>query len=175
MKIFLLPGVLSILIMTATTASALAPSSTNSTGSLINSPDIMASSSPSAMLISVGPDWMQKLPRVKDTISREVAEFLKSNYARGNRKDAWVEVLEARGTRLYMRAKVRHHHAWKRPWGGFTTMYDVTNTIETTFDPLNQNQTLDGSRMCFDLAPQIGGGKVCASVRDVVRIIVAGL
>lgn len=169
MKIFLLPAVLTVLSLTVAPARAILSSTTptvsGSTPSLI-SPEVR---------VSVAPNWTQRLPRVKETLSREIAEFLKSNYARGNRKDAWVEALEARGTKLYLRAKVRHHHAWKRPWGGFTTMYDVTNTIETTFDPLRPDQTLDGSRLCFNLAQQVGGGKICVSARDVVRIITAGL
>lgn len=124
-------------------------------------------------LVSVGPDWAAKLPRVKDAISREVAAFLKNNYARGNRGDASVEVLEARGARVYMRAKVRHHHV-TRVLVRNVTAYSVTNTIETTFDPLNPSGTMDQSRMCFDY-PRVVGGRACVSARDVVRIITAGL
>jgi hypothetical protein len=121
----------------------------------------------------VGPDWAAKLPSVKDAISREVAAHLKNNYARGNRRDAWVEALEARGSRLYMRAKVRHHHV-TRVFRRDVTAYSVTNTIETTFDPLNPSGTMDQSRMCFDY-PRVVGGRACVSARDVVRIITAGL
>ncbi|MEP0919774.1 hypothetical protein NC981_23390 [Leptolyngbya sp. DQ-M1] len=170
MKTFLLPTALIVLSMTIAPARAFVSNTEPTSSAPLTNPAFS-----SQQLISVGPDWARKLPGVKDALSREIAEFLKNNYARGNRRDAEVEALAARGTRLYLRAKVRHHHVWRRPWGGSTTVYSVTNTIEATFDPLKPDQTLDGSRLCFNLAPQVGGGKVCVSGRDLVRIIIGKL
>jgi hypothetical protein len=175
-------GALSVLFTTATAISFAVVSSANSSptaysldsqySTLQKTSEKMAErQTPIGTPISVGPDWMKKLPRVKDAISREVAAHLKNDVARGNRRDAWVEAIEARGSTLYMRAKVRHYHVWSSPVGK-KTMYNVTNTIETSFDPLNPDATMDKSRLCFDLAKQIGGGKVCASARDIVRIVV---
>lgn len=176
MKTLTFSGTLAALLMMSISAPfAFMPSANAaSTEQLSATSEMMTNyySSPTDTLIAVGPDWLKKLPKVKDAISREIAEHLKNNYARGNRRDAWVEALEARGTKLYVRAKVRHHHVWNGTFGK-VTMYDVTNTIETSFDPLNPDTTLDNSRMCFNLAPKIGGGKVCVSARNIVRIIVA--
>ena len=176
MKTLTFPGALAALLMMSTSAPfAFVPSANAAlTVQLSATSEMMTNyySSPINTLIAVGPDWLKKLPKVKDAISREVAEHLKNNYARGNRRDAWVEAVEARGTKLYLRAKVRHHHVWSGPLGKIT-MYDVTNTIETSFDPLNPGATLDNSRMCFNLAQQIGGGKICVSASNIVRIIVA--
>jgi hypothetical protein len=178
MKTLTFPGALTALLMMSTSAPfAFVPSANAAlTVQLSATSEMMTNyySSPINTLIAVGPDWLKKLPKVKDAISREIAEHLKNNYARGNRRDAWVEALEARGTKLYVRAKVRHHHVWNGPFGN-VTMYSVTNTIETSFDPLNPSSTIDNSRMCFDLSPKIGGGKVCVSARNIAQMIVARL
>jgi hypothetical protein len=182
MKRITISGAFAVLLMTSTAMSFALASSANSSptaysldsqsSTLQKTSEKMADrQTPIGTLISVGPDWMKKLPGVKDAISREVAAHLKNDVARGNRRDAWVEAIEARGSRLYMRAKVRHYHVWDSPLGK-KTMYNVTNTVETSFDPLNPDATMDKSRLCFDLARQIGGGKVCASARDIVRIVV---
>jgi hypothetical protein len=122
------------------------------------------------LLLSVAPNWKDKFPKVKDAIKGELEAHLKK-FARGNRGDASVEVLEVRGSKLYMQVKIRHKHVWKKPWGGSVTVYSLTNTVETSLDPLNPNATVDKTRLCFDLAQQVGGGKVCVSAGDVVRIM----
>jgi|GEM_PF-2466777 hypothetical protein len=122
------------------------------------------------LLLSVAPNWKDKFPKVKDAIKGELEAHLKK-FARGNRGDASVEVLEIRGSKLYMQAKIKHKHVWKKPWGGSVTVYSLTNTIETSLDPLNPNATVDKTRLCFDLAQQVGSGKVCVSAGDVVRIM----
>lgn len=121
------------------------------------------------MLISVAPNWQAKLPKVKDSISTEIATFLKNNYAVGNERDASVEALEIRGSKLYMRAQIRSRQVTK-VFGKKVVTYSLTNTVETSFDPLNPQATMDQSRLCFNKAPVIGGGKVCASASDIVRI-----
>ncbi|MCG6137619.1 MAG: hypothetical protein MET45_23790 [Nostoc sp. LLA-1] len=126
------------------------------------------------LIISTASNWKIKFPNVKDAIKGELEGYLQK-FARGNRGKASVEVLEVRGSKLYMRATIRHHHVWKKRWVGSVTVYSLTNTIETSLDPLNPNATLDKTRLCFDLAKQIGGGKVCVSAGDVVRIMIAGL
>lgn len=122
------------------------------------------------LIISVASNWKIKFPKVKDAIKGELEAHLKS-FARGNRGNASVEAIEVRGSKLYMRAKIRHHHVWKKPWGGSITVYSLTNTVETSLDPLNPNATIDKTRLCFDLAKQVGGGKVCVSADDIVRIM----
>ena len=109
------------------------------------------------------------MPKVKDSISSEIAAFLKNNYAVGNEKDASVEALEVRGSKLYMRAQIRSRQVTK-VFGKKVVTYSLTNTVETSFDPLNPQATMDQSRLCFNKAPVIGGGKVCASASDIVRI-----
>ncbi|MBD1889479.1 hypothetical protein [Coleofasciculus sp. FACHB-SPT9] len=177
MKTLTFPGTLTALLMMSISAPfAFTPSANAAPTEQPSATSEMMTnyySLPTDTLIAVGPDWLKKLPKVKDAISREIAAHLKNNYARGNNKDAWVEALEARGTKLYVRAKVKHHQVWSGPFGKKVTVYSVTNTIETSFDPLNPNSTIDNSRMCFNLAPQIGGGKVCVSARNIVQIIVA--
>ena len=109
------------------------------------------------LIISVASNSKIKFPNVKDAIKGELEGYLEQ-FARGNSGKATVEALEVRGNKLYMRAKIRHHHTWKKPWGGRVTVYSLTNSIETSLDPLNPNATLDKTRLCFDLAKQIGGG-----------------
>lgn len=132
----------------------------------------------SPTLISATRDWQSKLPRVKDAVVGQLEGFL-VQYAQGNRKEARVEALEARGVKVYMRAMIRHRQVTRisLPFGKSREVqtYSLTNTVETTFDPLNPKATLEGSRLCFNLAPVVGGGKVCASSGDIVRIITTGL
>lgn len=129
------------------------------------------------MLISARPGWQSKLPRVQGVIVSELEGFLKQ-YAQGNEGSAGVEALEVRGAKVYMRAVIRHRQVTTFRLLGKTrkvVTYSLTNTVETTFDPLNPTATLDRSRLCANLAPMLGGGKVCVSAGDVVRIIATGL
>jgi hypothetical protein len=126
-------------------------------------------------MIAIGPDWMQKFPRVKNLISNNLAEYLRSRYAQGNRKGANVEALEVRVNKIYMQANIHHEQRTDLPFGKHITTYAMDNKIETTFDPLNPDATLEKSRLCFVKGPQIGGGKICITAGDVVRIISASL
>ncbi len=122
------------------------------------------------MLISVTPNWQAKLPRVKDAINQEIATHLKQ-FAQGNEGDAWVEALQIRGATLYLRAKIRHRHVTKLPFGRKVTVYSLHNTVETSYNPLTPASTVDKSRLCFDKAAAIGGGKACVSGGTIVAII----
>ncbi|BAY42280.1 hypothetical protein NIES2111_66760 (plasmid) [Nostoc sp. NIES-2111] len=177
MKINTVYGAFSVLLITSTVMSLPIPSLAKTSSYSSNPATINLLDTPTVrqkLIISVAPNWQVKFPNVKDAIKGELEGYLQQ-FARGNRGEATVEALEVRGSNLYMRAKIRHHHTWKKPWGGRVTVYSLTNTIETSLNPLNPNATLDKTRLCFDLAQQIGGGKACVSAGDVVRIMTGRL
>ncbi|MEA5551960.1 hypothetical protein VB713_13495 [Anabaena cylindrica UHCC 0172] len=171
-------GAFSVLLITSTVMSLPTPSlaktltlldySNPDAANLLKTPTVNQK-----LMISVASNWKIKFPNVKDAIKGELEGYLQ-NFARGNRGKSTVEALEVRGTKLYMRAKIRHYHVWKK-FGSSVTVYSLTNTVETSLDPLNPNATLDKTRLCFDLAKQIGGGKACVSAGDVVRIMTGRL
>ncbi|WP_143861761.1 hypothetical protein [Nostoc linckia] len=161
---------LSALLMTSSALYFSLPSLANTASSLSDS--LKTPTVSQKLIISVAPNWKDKFPKVKNAMIAELEGHLQK-LARGNRGKASVDVLEVRGAKLYIKATIRHHHVWKKPWpaSGYVTVYSLTNTIETSFDPLNPTATLDKTRLCFNLAPKIGGGKVCVSAGDIVRIV----
>lgn len=81
---------------------------------------------------------------------------------------------ELRGRTLYTKVWLKHHHVWDSPFGS-VTMYDITSTVELSFDPLNPYATADKTSICVDLPPQVGGGSICKSVKEIIGIIIAGI
>ncbi|MEH1827432.1 MAG: hypothetical protein V7L22_19055 [Nostoc sp.] len=158
----------SLLLMTSTVMSLSTLSSANALSNLSSSLETPIVSQ--KQIISVAPNWKSKFPNVRSAMIGELEAHLQK-FARGNKGKASVDVLEVRGIKLYIKATIRHHHVWKKPWGGNVTVYSLTNTIETSFDPLNPTATLDKTRLCFNLAPKIGGGKVCVSAGDIVSVV----
>ena len=129
---------------------------------VINSPVTRASSS-----------LEERLAAARTRIISEVERYVAHNYAQGNKGKAQVQALQLRGGKLYLKVWLRHHHVWNVPIIGRQTMYDITNTVEVSFDPLNPDRTVDRTRICVDLPPQVGGGAVCKSAAEIARLIVA--
>lgn len=134
--------------------------------------DIYDKSTPQAAQTqpSVRQSWQSKLPSVRDQIIKELESNL-GRLANGNQGYARIDALRVEGSDLYVKILIHHKHSPS----GIGVPYSLQTWMETRYNPLNNQATLDRTKLCVRGPRIIGSPNMCATAGEVVKIISAFL
>ncbi|WP_271254394.1 hypothetical protein [Pseudanabaena sp. Chao 1811] len=126
---------------------------------------------PQPIRVSVAPNWVSKLPSVRNRIIGELEGYLKK-LAQGNQGSAKIEALRIEGRDLYVKVLIHHKHKPKQQWGvPLGIPYSLQTWIETRYNPLDNRSIGDRTKLCVRGPSVIGSPSLCVTAGEVRRII----
>ncbi|OMF31924.1 RICIN domain-containing protein [Paenibacillus peoriae] len=121
----------------------------------------------SEQLVS-GAYW--KLPDISskiDEIKKRLEDYIKDNFAVGNKRNAHIEEFELRGIVLYFKVRVQSKEEKREPVIGLVTVYSLTYHVEGNINLIIPDP--DKIEICVDAPWPVN--KICRTGRDIAAAI----
>lgn len=103
-----------------------------------------------------------------ESLELKLEQLLAKSLAQGNRGSANIANFNVDGASADYRVDIRHHQVFDAPIFGPVTVYDVTTTVQGTFNPFNPI-SIANTEICIDLPPIVA--EVTGQPRACVRLI----